>query len=263
MPNTSANGIVEHRFDTGQLARILTVTDGIGYERALSAMGLHGPTPTLLVIGGASYMTDESQAKLRQCFNGPLATLSDTLGITVLDGGTDAGVIHMMGQARHYVSGQFDLVGVAPFNRVIFPNGQPPQPSNDDGYPLVELEPHHTHFFLVPGENWGSESRWLAKFSSVLAGPSPSITLLINGGQVSLQDLTLNLELGRQVMVIAGSGRLADSVADTISGVMPSEDETIRNLVATYYPSQITVFDLLGNSLDELRTQLNLHFGHP
>ncbi|MBE9065854.1 hypothetical protein IQ260_04220 [Leptolyngbya cf. ectocarpi LEGE 11479] len=261
MPNTSANGIVEHRFDTGQLAKILTVADGIGYENALSVMGLYGPTPTLLVIGGASYMTDESQAKLLQCFNGPLATLSDTLGITVLDGGTDAGVIHMMGQARHHVSGQFNLIGVAPLNRVIFPIGsQQPQTLDDGNYPPVELEPHHTHFFLVPGENWGSESRWLAKFSSVLAGPSPSITLLINGGQVSLQDLTLNLELGRQVMVIAGSGRLADSVADTISGVTPSEDETIQNLVATYYPSQITVFDLLGNSLDELKTQLNLHF---
>ena len=110
MPNTSANGIVEHRFDTGQLAKILTVTDGIGYENALSVMGLYEPTPTLLVIGGASYMTDESQAKLLQCFNGPLATLSDTLGLTVLDGGTDAGVIHMMGQARHHVSGQFNLI---------------------------------------------------------------------------------------------------------------------------------------------------------
>lgn len=261
MPNTSANGLVEHRFANGQLAKILKVADGTDYENALLAMGLHGPTPTLLVIGGASHMTAESQAKLLQCFNGPLATLSEKLCITVLDGGTDAGVIHMMGQARHHISGGFNLVGVAPLNRVIFPNGDSRQQTSvDKKYPPVALEPHHTHFFLIPGENWGSESRWLAKFSSILAGSSPSITLLINGGQVSRKDLRLNLELGRQVMVIAGSGRLADEIADTISGVTPSEDKAIQNLVAAYYPSQLSVFDLLSDSLEQLRAQLDIHF---
>ncbi|MFG6096454.1 hypothetical protein D0962_06450 [Leptolyngbyaceae cyanobacterium CCMR0082] len=261
MPRTSADELVEHTFSNGQLAKILKVADDTGYEKALSLVGLAGPRPTLLVIGGASNMTAESQAKLLQFFNDTLATLSERIGITVLDGGTDAGVIHMMGQARHYVSGQFNLIGVAPLNRVIFPVGTtPPPPPDDSNYPPVELEPHHTHFFLVPGENWGSESRWLARFSSVLAGHFPSMTLLINGGQVSLQDLRLNLELGRHVTIIAGSGRLADAVANTISGVMPSEDETIQNLVDNYYPKQLSVFNLLSSSLDDLKTQLDTYF---
>ena len=167
----------------------------------------------------------------------------------------------MMGQARRHVRGQFNLVGVAPLNRVIFPIGvQLPQAPDDNSYPPVELEPNHTHFFLVPGENWGSESRWLARFSSVLAGHFPSMTLLINGGQVSLKDLKLNLELGRQVTIIAGSGRLADAVADTISGAAPSEDEKIQKLVKVYYPSQLSVFNLLSSSLDELKAQLDMYF---
>ncbi|NEQ52303.1 MAG: hypothetical protein F6K11_19540, partial [Leptolyngbya sp. SIO3F4] len=125
-------------------------------------------------------MSAESQAKLLRFFNETLATTSEKLGITVLDGGTDAGVNHMMGQARNHINGQFNLVGVAPFNRVIVPGGtSQPQLQNDSGYPPVDLEPHHTHFFLVPGENWGSESRWLAHFSSVLAGHFPSMTMLI------------------------------------------------------------------------------------
>ncbi|MEM9265638.1 MAG: hypothetical protein AAGA46_08950 [Cyanobacteria bacterium P01_F01_bin.13] len=261
MPKTSANGLVEYTFPNGQLARILKVIDGTGYAKALSTVGLQGPVPTLLVIGGASNMTPESQEKLLQFFNSALAILSERLGITVLDGGTDAGVIHMMGQARHHVSGQFNLVGVAPLNRVIIPNGgHRPQTPYDKKYPPVALEPHHTHFFLVPGENWGSESRWLAKFSSVLAGHFPSMTLLINGGQVSLKDLRLNLELGRRVTIVAGSGRLADKVADTISGVNPSNDETIQHLVKTYYPSQLSVFDLLSTSLADLTAQLDMYF---
>ncbi|NEQ52302.1 MAG: hypothetical protein F6K11_19535 [Leptolyngbya sp. SIO3F4] len=270
MPEAAANELVEHRFSNGQIAKILQVADGTGYKVALSTMGLHGPKPTLLVIGGASHMTEESQIKLLDFFNGPLATLSEKLGITVLDGGTDAGVTHMMGQARHHTSGQFNLVGVAPLRRIIFPGQYKPKfldkvdpkvlEKYDADYPPVELEPHHTHFFLVSGYAWGSESLWLATFSSVLAGQTPSITLLINGGQVSLADLKLNLELGRKVIIIAGSGRLADKVADTISGVNPSKDTAIQNLVKTYYPKQLSVFDLLSSSLKELGTQLNLHF---
>ena len=260
MPNISASELAEHTFSNGQFAKILKVCEDTDYENALSTVGLQGPVPTLLVIGGASYMTPESQAKLLQFFNTALATLSEKLGITVLDGGTDAGVIHMMGQARRNISGQFNLVGVAPLNRVISPIGESRPPTVDDrDDPPVDLEPHHTHFFLVPGDDWGSESQWLAKFSSVLAGHFPSMTLLINGGQVSLKDLRLNLELGRQVTIVAGSGRLADAVAATINGTSP-EDETIQTLVNTYYPSQLSVFDLLASSLDDLKAQLNTYF---
>ncbi|MEM9807142.1 MAG: hypothetical protein AAF959_17900 [Cyanobacteria bacterium P01_D01_bin.56] len=259
MPKTSAHGLVEHTFSSGQFAKILKVADGTPYAHALSVMGIQGPTPTLLVIGGASHMTAESQAKLIQFFNGPLATLSNQFGITVLDGGTDAGVIHMMGEARQHVRGQFDLIGVAPLEKVIFP-GSDSTHAPDDEDPPVELEPHHTHFCLVPGDTWGSESHWLAGLASALADSSPSITLLINGGQISLKDLEVNLQLGRQVTVIAGSGRLADAVANTISGKMPSEDARIHNLIATYYPDQISIFDLLSSSLDDLKAQLKLHF---
>ncbi|MBT9315884.1 hypothetical protein [Leptothoe spongobia] len=269
MPKTLASELVKHRFSNGQLAKILRVADGTDYEKALSTVGLYRPTSTLLVIGGASHMTQESQAKLIQFFNGPLATLSEKLDITVLDGGTDAGVTHMMGHARHYISGQFNLVGVAPLRRIIFPGKHQPKlldnidPQLTEEYdkdcPPVELEPHHTHFFLVSGYKWGSESRWLAEFSSVLAGYNPSMTLLINGGQVSLMDLKLNLELGRKVIIVAGSGRLADTVANTISGVNP-DNETIQHLVKTYYPSQLSVFDLLATSLDDLRDQLSMYF---
>ncbi|MEM6252431.1 MAG: hypothetical protein AAF821_05860 [Cyanobacteria bacterium P01_D01_bin.156] len=241
---------------------MLKVANGTAYIHALSALGLQSPTPTLLVIGGASYMTDESQAKLVQFFNGPLATLSNEQGITVLDGGTDAGVIHMMGEARHHVHGQFNLVGVAPLKRIVFPDGDSSHVPEDAEEPPVELEPHHTHFFLVPGENWGSESHWLAELSSALAGACPSMTLLINGGQISLQDLEVNLQLGRQVIIIAGSGRLADAVANTISGASPSEDERIHKLIDTYYPSQISIFDLMNGSLEELKAELKRHFKH-
>ena len=146
MPKTSANEFVEHRFSNGQLAKILKVDESSDYEGALSTLDLHGPKPTLLVIGGASQMTQESKDKLLAFFNNTLADLSERAGITVLDGGTDAGVIHMMGQARQHISGRVNLVGVAPLHRVSFPIEATPPASDEEDAP-VALEPHHTHFF--------------------------------------------------------------------------------------------------------------------
>ena len=256
MPNVSESQFIKHVFPNGQSSSIMKVADGMDYAAALAHLDLKGPVPTLLVIGGASKMAPESKQKLLNFFNTALADLSSEFSITVIDGGTDAGVIHMMGQARQSTDGQFDLIGVAPLSKVCLP-GDSPSPVAEGEYPLETLEPHHTHFFLVPGDDWGSESHWLAEFSNILAGCCPSLTLLINGGQVSLQDLQVNLEKGRQVLVIAGSGRLADQVAAAIGGT-PPEDDRIQQLINAY-GSQLSVADL-SSPLAHLYKRLHGHF---
>jgi hypothetical protein len=75
------------------------------------------------------------------------------------------------------------------------------------------LEPHHTHFLLVPGDRWGDESPWIARVATLLAGEAPSVTVLVHGGEISRQDVAHSLAAGRPVLVIAGTGRLADELA--------------------------------------------------
>jgi hypothetical protein len=75
------------------------------------------------------------------------------------------------------------------------------------------LQPHHTHFLLVPGDHWGDESPWIARVATLLAGEAPSVTLLVNGGEISRQDVAHSLAAGRPVLVVAGTGRLADELA--------------------------------------------------
>jgi hypothetical protein len=77
----------------------------------------------------------------------------------------------------------------------------------------VALEAHHTHFLFVPGEKWGDESPWLSMVATALAGSAPSATLLVNGGDVSRRDVALSLQARRPVVVVAGTGRLADELA--------------------------------------------------
>ena len=76
------------------------------------------------------------------------------------------------------------------------------------------LEPHHTHFVLVrSGRAWGDEAPYLAAVASALSPGRPSVTVLINGGELALGDAEHSLALGRPVLVLAGTGRAADRIA--------------------------------------------------
>ncbi len=55
--------------------------------------------PVLVVVGGASGMPDESPG-LSTLFDDVLAPLVEKAGATVVDGGTDEGVMRLMGAAR-------------------------------------------------------------------------------------------------------------------------------------------------------------------
>ena len=85
------------------------------------------------------------------------------------------------------------------------------------------LEPHHTHFLIVPGDHWGAESPWIARTATALAGTAPSITVLINGGEIAYSDVERSLHVGRRVVVIAGSGRTADVIAQALAGTGADE----------------------------------------
>lgn len=85
------------------------------------------------------------------------------------------------------------------------------------------LEPHHTHFVIVPGDDWGAESPWIAHAATVLTRGAPSITVLLNGGQIAYSDVERSVQAGRGVVVIDGSGRTADAIASALSGATPDE----------------------------------------
>jgi hypothetical protein len=109
------------------------------------------------------------------------------------------------------------LVGVTPTGKVALPNKL--QTDAD----LTPLEPNHTHFVLIPGSNWGDESPWISNVATVLAGNTPSVTVLLNGGEITFQDAFCSVNTGRLVVVIGGSGRTADILASALAG-NPTDD---------------------------------------
>ncbi len=212
-------------FPNGLTARAIQVQNEADLSTAVGKIGLHGSRPVLVVIGGASLLSDADLTQLRSLFVQALAPLAEALGVFVVDGGTDAGVMRLMGQARAEIAATFPLVGVVPAWFVALPDI--PSSSSDS----VPLEPHHTHFVLVPGSNWGDESSWLAGIANTLAGKAPSVVVLINGGEITWKNALENIQAGRSVIVVAGSGRTADLIAAGLRGEVT--DRRAEELIAS------------------------------
>ncbi|MEH1945206.1 MAG: hypothetical protein V7L01_34015 [Nostoc sp.] len=212
-------------FNEGHTATAATISEAGELPDALEQMGLVGSHPILVIVGGASQMSEADFVRIQSLFVEVLAPIAQRLGAYIVDGGTDAGVMQLIGNARHQINAQFPLIGVAPTGKVILPN----QTESTDDAAL--LEPHHTHFILVPGHNWGDESAWIVQVATMLAGGAPSVTMLINGGEITFLDAANSVIAGRLVMVIAGSGRTADKLVCALNG--EATDERAEKLAAS------------------------------
>jgi hypothetical protein len=212
-----------HAVDLGREleARAVRVVELGDLEGAARALGLK-ERPCLAVVGGASRMSVEEVEVVRRAFEEVLAPTADRLQAVVVDGGTDAGVMRLMGQAREAASGTFRLVGVVVDALAVYGSGNA---DPDAG----ELEPHHTHFVFVPGSRWGDEAPWIAGLASVIAGPARSATVVANGGKVAWMDVRHSVEARRPVIALAGSGRTADVLAAAVRG--EESDRRARELV--------------------------------
>ena len=176
----------------------------------LKDLGIASGRPVLVLVGGAGGMPAEQMTALAADF-GYLVSALGGWGAAVVDGGTDSGVMHVIGRAYDAAGASFPLVGVAAEGTVIVP-GTPPAPD------AAPLDPHHTQVILVPGDDWGDESPWLSRVAAAIADGAPSLTLVVNGGEIAYEDIRHSLQAGRPVIVLAGTGRTADAIAAAARG---------------------------------------------
>ena len=201
-----------YTFPNGHAARAIRVYRLAELSSALRELGIHYPRPTIVLVGGASGVSGDELTHLHRFFVKVLAALAESGGAAIVDGGTDAGVMRLMGQARAELKAIFPLIGVAATGTIAFTPEVLARPQNE------LLEPHHSHFMLVPGSQWGDESPWIAHVADELAGQKPSVTVLVNGGEIAWDDIAESVEATRPVIVIEGSGRTADALASTMRG---------------------------------------------
>lgn len=178
---------------------------------AARRLGLPCGRPVLVLVGGAEGMTPDSQDTARRTVREVVLPVVEALGAVIVDGGTDSGIMRVIGTAVAEAGWSGPVVGVAVENMVSPPGEEPSG--------RVPLEPHHTHALLVPGKDWGDESHVIAGLASTMAGDAPSATLLVNGGRIGRSDVDHSRRRDRVVVVLRGSGRLADELADSDADV--------------------------------------------
>jgi hypothetical protein len=181
----------------------------------LRALGLERPRALLLLLGGADAMAPESEARLRQWVSRGLAMAAVESGALVMDGGTHTGIMALMGQGMAGLARRASLLGVVPEGRIIWPG----RPAGDGAQ--AQLDPNHSHFVLVDSDVWGGETGMLFRLAAGLAQGAPVAVVLINGGRIAQDELLLAVRQRWPIIIVQGSGRLADELAGLLQQPRP------------------------------------------
>ena len=179
-------------------------------ERSISTMDLKDSYPVIVLIGGDIL---ERQAATTSAAIQTLARVAEDTGALVICGGTDMGVMSEIGLVRKKNGYTFPLVGITPRELVTWPGGPHSKSFFGLGKKRWKLAEHYTHFILVPGSEFGDESPWIIEAASMLSKSHRSVTVLMNGGDVSRKDIELSVKSGRPVIAMGGTGRLANDLA--------------------------------------------------
>ena len=160
----------------------------------------------MVLVGGADGLAARPAAAIAALLREVLVPFCERFGVLVVDGGTDAGVMALMGRARAAAAARFPLLGVAARGTVHRP-GEAEPPGR------AALEPNHSHFLLVPGDRWGDEVPWISAAATCLSAGRASLTLVAGGGRVTERDVAASLQAGRPTVLLVGSGGTADRIA--------------------------------------------------
>ncbi len=190
-------------------ARAISVSPQEPPARTLAALDVPSYAGVVIVHGGAGAMDDAEMSAARAFIDAALIPLAEERRLLVADGATDAGVVRALGEARAAARATFPLVGVAPHALVVYP-GHPARDAD-----AVPLGPSHTHFVFVEGKSFGVESELLVGL--LRASGKPGFALVINGGQIVLKEAHAHARQGNPIVVVRGSGRIADKLADLTS----------------------------------------------
>lgn len=188
---------------------------------------LQRPSATIFITGGAGHMDAEATALTRPLIEHGLIHFAQNHDLTIIDGGTESGVMALIGQARRQQNATFPLVGVAPIGTINYPGYH-----NPDGKPL---DPGHSHFVLLKGGAFGDESDMIYDLALALAATPKTcaLGLVVNGGEITRKETIERVVQGGSkalpLLVVEGSGRFADDLADVRDG--RSHDPELRTIL--------------------------------
>jgi hypothetical protein len=238
-------------FDNGNHAVVVTAGRDADVRTILRALDIRQPHALIIVFGGAKGLDDSRKARLFKLFTNAIAPAAAELGALVIDGGTQSGVMAMMGEAIAQGGQESQLLGIAPAGKVTYPGG----PSDADIADGAPLEPNHSHFVLVESDEWGGETGTMFKLAR--AFDVPVATMLINGGQIAGSEALQSVRNGWRLFVIEGSGRFADELSAFVRDGQVTKSVEVSEIARSGHVALFHVTSSAEKLRDELRRMLH------
>jgi hypothetical protein len=211
-------------FDNGNQAVVVTAGRDADAQSILKTLDIAQPQALIMVFGGAKGLDDSRKGRLAELFRNAIAPAVADAGALVIDGGTESGVMAMMGEALARNGREAQLLGIAPAGKVTYPGG--PNDANIGGG--APLESNHSHFVLVESDEWGGETGTMFKLARALN--VAVATLLINGGQIAESEALRSVRNGWPLLVVEGSGRFADQLSAAVRNATLNTSATIKEI---------------------------------
>jgi hypothetical protein len=196
-------------FSNGNQAQAVIAPPGTLPTDLLRHLDILPPAAIIMLMGGAAQMEVNAYSHLRQLFTDGIAQVAASTGALIIDGGTQSGVMELIGQGVAQYHPAPILLGVSPAGNITYP-GKLDAIHSDD---VAPLDPNHSHFILVETDAWGGETQTMYELAQVLSADCPSVAILINGGTITKNEVIYNVRQRRPIIIITGSGRLADEIA--------------------------------------------------
>jgi hypothetical protein len=226
VPDTISR-VAELRFCNGNTA--VRANEGAGQtaDRLVAELGLGGASrPVIVVCGGAEEFDNGSLENARSVLGRAVSSAAGASGAVVVDGGTDSGVMSVIGKAREEDRlAMPTLVGVAPRFKVAEPGDLEPADR-------TKLEPSHSHFILAAGDQWGDETPLLFGVAAALASAHQVVVVLAGGGCNARREVDEAARRGWPLVVVQGFGGLGDEIAKSAARAGIRRTTGLRRIAA-------------------------------
>jgi hypothetical protein len=237
-------------FDNGNHAVVVTAPRDTDAQTILEALAFAQPRGVIMVFGGAKGLDDSRKARLTELFTDAIAPAAAELGALIIDGGTQSGVMAMMGEAVAQSHATVQLLGIAPQGKVAHPEISGASAVSDG----ASLEPNHSRFVLVESNDWGGETGKMLELAR--AFNAPVVAILVNGGAIAADEALQSVRNGWQLLVIEGSGRFADELSAAVRDGQSAKSVEVSEIARS---GRVVLFHVDGTAeklRDELRRML-------
>src|ERR1700756_1135818 len=112
-------------FENGNHAVVVIVPCDTDSRAILKMLDLAQPNALVIVLGGPKELDDSQRTRLAELFSDAIAPAAAELGALIIDGGTQSGVMAMMGEAVARNGRKSQLLGIAPAGEVTYSGGPP------------------------------------------------------------------------------------------------------------------------------------------